>query len=60
MVDRPNLCLAVWLGEGAASGNKALVDLGASPVESLDKILEVRASSVGDPVEGTAQLRFWM
>ena len=52
--------VSVWLGDGAGPGNRALVDLGATPVESVGEILEVRPPSLVYEPESATQLRLGM
>lgn len=52
--------VAVWLGEGAGPGNKALADLGATSVEHADQILDVSAPLPREAVERSVQMRLGM
>lgn len=52
--------LAVWMGEGAGSGNTALAGLGAVPVHQIDEVLELPTSAVGAPAGATKQLKLGM
>lgn len=52
--------VAVWLGDGAGPGNEALANLGATPVERLDRLLEVEPTSRNEPNDERAQLKLTM
>jgi predicted Rossmann fold nucleotide-binding protein DprA/Smf involved in DNA uptake len=43
--------VAVWAGDGAGPGNDALIRLGATPLPSTDKLLDLRPPATSEPSE---------
>ena len=50
---RLNLPVAVWVGDGAGKGNRALVDQGATPVDSVDSVFAAPQPPTRDQLELT-------
>lgn len=52
--------VAVWMGEGAGTGNSALAGLGGVPIHQVGEVLELPRTAVGASSGATKQLKLGM